>query len=79
MSTMSAYKTYVMGADAFFDGALHDACIQLFGSVRRNRYLSTWRMLHIDGFEEGFEIMRPLPARTGKTLQFYSPMSEVKP
>ena len=62
-----------MGLDAYYDrDVLYQAGIQLGASVRRNYFLASWRVLHIDGFEQGFEIMRSLPARTGKTLQFYT-------
>ena len=77
---MSGYSTYMVGLDAYFDSdVLYQAGIQLGASVRRNHFLASWRVLHIDGFEQGFEIMQPLPARSGKTLQFYSPVFVADP
>ena len=64
---MSAYRTYVMGKVMGLD-------LGLSTRYRRQKYLSSWRILHVDGLEyrSAFMDMVPLPACTGKTLQFYT-------
>lgn len=53
---MDVYKTYVVGADAFYDGAtistLREQISFNAASQLRLGYLSNWRILHVDGFED---------------------------
>ena len=64
-----SYATYIVGKDALLNpGAI--ALLDEFGAAtRRQKYLASWRILHIDRFER---VTRPLPASTGHKIQFYS-------
>jgi hypothetical protein len=55
--------TYLLGKDAvFFDKAFLAELPMVFPRT----YISNWRMLHIDGFED----LYPLPAHLGRTIRF---------
>ncbi len=64
-----AYSTYVVGAHAFYDPRMLDDVRKNIPSFFAPIYFSTWRILHIDGFEP----MYPrLPARTGYKIEFFT-------
>jgi len=68
---MSATQTYIMGKDAIYNLEMLDA-IQRFGvAILRGRYLATWRILHVDGFEG----TPRLPRRSGRQLQFFATLT----
>jgi hypothetical protein len=59
------YSTYVMGAAAVYNSALLK---QLKENVSFGYcYISNWRVLHIDGFEDGYP---SLPRSSGQGLYF---------
>ena len=63
------YQTYIMGSNAnlFYDQATLDQLKANMPLFFKPPYFSTWRILHIDGFEPMYW---RLPARTGYKIQF---------
>lgn len=63
-------RTYVMGTQAVYDPILLDSMTDILvtlGITRlQNYYLRTWRILHIDGFEN----YPSLPACAHKPIHF---------
>ena len=46
-----SYVTYIMGKRAIMDSSLLDALTESTAQRKYQHWLSSWRMLHIDGFE----------------------------
>jgi len=69
------YRTYIMGTAAF-DPDMAEVLHEVTYRWRRTRWLATWRVLHVDGFEASSEPawaqMCPLPVRTGHTFRMYA-------
>lgn len=66
-----SYRTYICDANALFDPELvanlkreTDAFVRVFRG-----YLSTWRVLHIDGFEPRYRL---IPFHMGVGYQFFN-------
>lgn len=62
-----SYVTYIMGAQAIYNPEMLNALDMFGAAMRRGRYLASWRILHVDGFEGTPHI----PRRSGRPIQFF--------
>jgi hypothetical protein len=66
MITSKGYNTYVLGERAFYTSAMLEQLQENISAFGRC-YISNWRILHIDGFEDGYIF---LPERGGYDIHF---------
>lgn len=62
-----SHQTYLTGTRMIYDPAVLKSLDMFGAALRRGRYLATWRILHIDGFEGTPRI----PQRSGRQIQFF--------
>jgi hypothetical protein len=48
-----SYSTYILGKNALFNFDMLNGLEMFNARLRRDRCLASWRILHVDGFENG--------------------------